>query len=79
MKLKILIVGLCVLLVGAFAYASTELRTATSSGAVTDGTKQVRTGTCQLTGIVVFTDGSNDGTVTIYDGTADTDKKVWYT
>ncbi len=49
-----------------------------SSGAITS-TEQTFTGACMITALGVFTDGSNDATVTIYDGTANTDKKIWYT
>ena len=54
----------------------TELLPAIGSGAQ-DANAQIYTGACKLTALGVFTNGSDDFQVALYDGTADTHKLLW--
>lgn len=56
----------------------TELLPAIGSGAQT-ADAQIYTGAAKLSAVGVFTNGSDDFEVAIYDGTANTDKLIWKT
>ena len=73
-KLFLITLALMFVVFAGFAHAD-NLQTSTSSGEKIIDT-QVRTGKSAIASVQLITDGTNAATLTVHDGTANTDKKI---
>lgn len=73
--MKKILVSLLIILFATVAFAKNDLDLTTSSGEKTTDS-QVYTGKAAVSSVLLITDGTNAATLTVHDGTANTDKKI---